>query len=175
MAKDVKVNLAVLKRVAAEIPNRVFRVWAMMYRSFIQLRYDRFSKGGGNWKPLSKATLAARRRKGTRRRKKFKAGASTSLSMRPAILRDTGVMFNALSPEFRRRPGQLQKQLPSAILVGYGGPHRHPGGKATIADIASFHQTGEGRLPKREIIVDPDRETLDDMAKVVLKEKGLDD
>jgi hypothetical protein len=34
------------------------------------------------------------------------------------------------------------------------------GGQATLADIASFHQTGAGRLPKRVIIAEPDADTL---------------
>jgi hypothetical protein len=68
-------------------------------------------------------------------------------------------MFTALSPTFTNKPGSLEQDIQYGIRVGYGGPQRHstggPGGTATIADIASFHQNGAGRLPQRQIIVPP--------------------
>lgn len=81
-----------------------------------------------------------------------------------SILRDTGILFAALDPTFTSRPGQLEKGIPFGVTVGYGGPGRHPKGRATIADIASFHQEGGPHLPKRELIVVPDGKTLDAMA-----------
>lgn len=130
----------------------VLKKWAARYRSFAQLRFDRFSKGGGNWKPLAPSTLR-RRRKGKRKNVR-----------KATILRDTGTLFAALDPTFTSRPGQLEKNIPFGITVGYGGPHRHPKGRVTIADIASFHQEGGPRLPKRELIVKPDGKTLAAMA-----------
>jgi hypothetical protein len=80
-----------------------------------------------------------------------------------SILRDTNTMFNALSPVFQGKPGQLQEGIPFGIRVGFGGASRHPKGKATIADIANFHQTGAGYLPVRMIIVAPPQNVLDAM------------
>lgn len=127
--------------------------WGVRYRSFAQERYDKYSKGGGDWAPLKESTIK-RRRHG-----RNKSGLSA------AILRDTNTMFTVLSPVFRNQPGALQQRLSDGILVGFGGPHRHPsGGTATIADIATFHNEGAGNLPQREIIVAPPSYVIDGMA-----------
>ena len=153
--------------------------WGVRYRSFAQERFDRFSKGGGDWKPLSKSTLHARRRKGfkvyrrnkagKRVRRGVRRGAKSEVGQRPAILRDTGSLFNALEPQAIGKPGALQQRIPYGIRVGFGGPAkpramRGKKSKATIAEIASYHQKGSGRLPKREIIVDPPRQVTERMA-----------
>ncbi len=147
------------------------RQWAARYRAFAQERFDRASKGGGEWERLSPATLAARRRKSggklrtkAGRRRRFRTGASSTLGNRPAILRDTGVLMAALAEHFTNKPGAIQDDIPFGVRVGYGGSEKHPSGGATIADIASFHQSGGGSLPKREIIVDPPQHVTDLMA-----------
>jgi len=125
--------------------------WGYRFRAEMQQRFAKFSKGGGKWPPLSQRTLKARR-KGK--------GSGT-----PAILRDKGLLFTALSPAFANIPGQLNKTIPFGVEVGYGGPAAHgSGGKATIADIASFHQVGAGYLPIRTVIESPSRSTISDMA-----------
>ena len=73
-------------------------------------------------------------------------------------------MFAALNPVWSRKPGALQEDISFGVRVGYGGPSKHPGGKASIADIAGFHDSGAGNLPERKIIVVPDTRTLDAMA-----------
>lgn len=135
--------------------NDALKLWAIRYRSYIQLRFDTFSRGGGNWRDLSPATKKARR------------GNKKAKSRTFAILRDTGTLFAALNPVFSGAPGALQEQIPFGIRVGYGGPQTYQKGtRATIADVASFHQNGvEPRLPKREIIVTPDEHLLDLMSK----------
>lgn len=162
MASDVKFNIEPLKRLIRTMGRMnttpIFKKWAFRYRSFVQHRFDRFSKGGGNWPSLSPLTIA-RRRKGKRKGKG-----------RVAILRDTGTLLTALTPSFQRLPGQLQQIVTDGVRVGIGGPARHPGGAATIADIASFHQTGEGHLPVREIIVKPDTATINGMVSDVVNE-----
>jgi hypothetical protein len=141
------------------------RVVAQMYRGFVQRRFDIQSRGGGEWPYLSKSTLAGRRRKkfGKLRtkkgkRRKFRKGAHSLISERPRILWDQGLLRGALAPHFPGR-GALEKRVEKGVRVGYGGPHRHGSGAATIADIAEYHQTGAGHLPVREIIVDPDNRT----------------
>ncbi len=180
---DVKVDLSSLLRLKVAVAdgmrkgsaarghvNAAFRQWAERYRGFAQERFDAFSKGGGNWKRLSNATLASRGRKGkagkryNRKRRRYRIGAKSVLAM-PAILVDTGILKGALQTKFRRKPGQLQKSIPYGVRVGYGGPGKHPGGKSTISDIAEHHQKGGGRLPKREIIVDPPKRVTDMMAR----------
>ena len=98
-------------------------------------------------------------------------------------------MFQALTPVWNRKPGALQKDITFGVRVGYGGPSKYPTkpaksprkrkpglaslvrsivrafrGPTTIADIARFHDTGAGNLPKRQIIVVPDAKTLKAMA-----------
>jgi len=134
---------------------RVFNRWGVRYLSFAQERFDKYSKGGGDWTPLKKSTID-RRRSGTKRSK------SSGLP-KTTILRDTGVLLNTL--DFRTKVrGQLREDLPNGIRVGFGGPARHgSGGIATIADIASFHDSGAGHLPKRTIIAQPDQITIKQM------------
>lgn len=144
----------------------VFKQWAARYRGFAQERFDTYSKGGGNWAPLALSTIEGRRkgkRKNTIRsslaRDTAHGGRLVSAGGSFSILRDTGLLYAALTPEFRGLPGQLQEAIKGGVTVGFGGPGRHKGStKATLAEIASYHQEGGGRLPKREIIVAPSEE-----------------
>jgi hypothetical protein len=109
------------------------------------------------------------------------AGASTrasvakrkalGLALVVSILRNTGTLFAALNPVFTRKPGALEESIPFGVRVGYGGPAKHPKGKASIADIAGFHNAGAGHLPRRQIIVPPDQRTIDGM--VADMERGM--
>lgn len=135
--------------------------WAARYRAFLQERFDKASKGGGDWKPLAESTQR-RRRKARKGHASRKSGGSAARVF--AILRDTGTLFAALTPAFASKPGQLQEDIPFGVRVGYGGPAGHPGSAATIADIAHFHQIGAGHLPVREIIIPPDDQVKAAMA-----------
>lgn len=161
----VDVNLSGLKKYSASVDaqlhhresgpiTKAFKQWGVRYRSFLQERFDKFSKGGGNWPKLKPATIA-RRRKGKFKGKRRKNAAGMLVTVQVAILRDMGILYAVLSPIFSGKPGQLEDHIPFGIRVGFGGPHRHPNAKATIADIASFHNAGLGHLPVRQIIVDP--------------------
>lgn len=134
--------------------------WAARYRSWAQERFTKFSRGGGDWPPLSPRTIAGRR--------KGKGGGLVA-----AILRNLGLLFQVLSPTFAHKPGQLEEQISMGVRVGYGGPGSYPKGRATIADIASFHQMGGAHLPQRKIIVDPPQvlvgQMADDMTRALQK------
>lgn len=150
----VDVDLRGLKRYQSAIasgsssgPIRIMtRQWAARFRGFIQQRFVKFSRGGGDWAPLKH-----------KRRRGKKAAA--------AILRDTGLMFASLDPVFQGAPGAHLKDISFGVETGYGGPGKHPNGTATIADIARFHQEGKGRLPKRKIIVPPNTRTVELMVR----------
>lgn len=163
---DVKVNLRPLikfkntvagdLRLSGNGPIRAaVRQWGARYREFAQTRFVRFSRGGGDWPQLKRSTLKARRRG---------KGRARGRGLIAAILRDTSTLFAALNTRFTRKPGQIQEDIPFGVRVGFGGSARHPTGRTTVADIAEFHQTGGGSLPKREIIVDPDQRTVNAMA-----------
>jgi hypothetical protein len=162
----VKVNLLSLAQfreaIAADLRLRAngpirqcLHQWAAVYRAAMQDRFDRYSKGGGDWPGLAESTKRRRRgpRKGHKGERSF------------TILRDTGTLFAALTPAWQGKPGAIQRDTPFGIRVGYGGPHKYVKGATppSIADIASFHQNGGGRLPKREIIVNPESATYEKM------------
>jgi hypothetical protein len=167
---------------------KAFNQWVARYRSFIKERFDIYSKGGGNWAPLSEKTKAQRRKPKPKKRKslkhvavnnrtgraKIKTGRKTGRATpkkatgkarglvsptvkgrKFTILRDTGTLFAATSPT-PGKPGAVSQEIAFGMRVGFGGSAGHPKGKATIASIAMFHQTGAGHLPVREIIVQPD-------------------
>lgn len=166
------------------------RLWAVRYRSFAQLRFDLYSKGGGDWQKLAVSTIK-KRRQGTKSNlvklrqiqaltsnPQKKDAQSNSNGGNVSILRDTGLLFAALTPVFAGAPGAIEENIQFGIRVGYGGPQRHAIGDknstVTIADIASFHQNGfMPRLPKRQIIVPPTQMLLssmaDDMTKALVK------
>jgi len=154
---DVKIDLTPLKKFGDRFQKELSgtastgpivamkKQWAMRYRSFAQLRFDKASKGDGTWPPLKPSTIAGRR-----------GGSST-------ILRDTGTLFAALNPVFLSQAGALQKNIPYGIRVGFGGPASHPSGNVSVADIASFHHFGKGVLPTRSIIVKPPQSIVNKM------------
>lgn len=151
MAKRVRLNVNGLNRFGREVRrsfgggpiDAMYKKWGARYLAFVRRRFVKFSRGGGDWAPLDPQTVK-RRRKG-----KGRGGAAT--------LRDTGTLLTALTVG---SPGNLFKRTSRGIRVGFGGPSRHPDGKATIADIARFHDAGSGDLPQRSIIVAPDAPTI---------------
>lgn len=147
-----------------------FRKWGARYRSFTRRRFRNYSRGGGDWPPLAESTLRARRagKRGTRTKggRLGKKGASnvSAGAIKISILVDKlGMLDRALEPNFSGQAGALQIGIAYGVRVGYGGHARHPTGKATIADIARFHNNGSGRNPRRQIIVEPDQRTVDGM------------
>jgi hypothetical protein len=158
LSVSVNVDLSGLQRYSEQIDDgnsklwaRIGKTWAFRMRAFLQRRFNLYSKGGGDWPPLAESTVAGRRKgrgKGNQ-----------------AILRDTSMLFAALTPNFVGAPGALEESIPFGVKIGYGGPGAYPDGRATVADVASFHQAGNERLPQRQIIVGPDSEIEERMAK----------
>jgi hypothetical protein len=159
------------------------KLWAVRYRSFAQIRFDLYSKGGGDWQQLALSTIK-KRRQGTvsnvkklrqiRQNQAPKYAGAVSTGGVYSILRDTGLLFGALDPIFQGAPGAIQDEIPFGIRVGYGGPQRYTIGNkqstATIADIAEFHQLGNlPKLPQRKIIVDPPQDLINEMAEDMTK------
>lgn len=181
-----------------------------MYAGYIQRRFDRFSKGGGDWKPLAPSTIYRRSRATVERARKeadsnLKRGtdsrgkpfgkaehdamikraharahkflskvlgvpgwAARGIRIGPAkipqglntggqiaILRDTGMMFRALTIN---APGNIMRRRGPVFEFGIGGPTTHPEGGTTLGRIASYHQNGgtiPNRPPQRKILVTP--------------------
>jgi hypothetical protein len=140
------------------LPAKIARVWDAIYRGFILNRFDKFSKGGGDWQSLSPRTIAARR-KGKR--------ATGSV----AILRDTNSLFNSLQPNLQvlnQDQGKFSG-IRWSTDVGLGGPERYPGKSVSTSDVAKFHQFGTAHIPQRKIIVPPDGQTVATMRKAAMK------
>lgn len=156
----------------------MFRQWGVRYLAFTRRRFVAYSRGGGDWKPLAPSTILARRAKGggtrsaqraklRRQRKRSRdAGRIAAITARiqavesgagVSILRDTGTLLAALSPG---APGNLFRFVSRGVVVGFENS-RHPSGKATIAQIAAWHNLGGrgGRLPRRTILAPPDAAT----------------
>jgi hypothetical protein len=136
-------------RKAGEGPNGplqgLYRLWGIRYLSWIHRLFITNSTGGGEWEDLADSTIVARRNKNKKTIK---------------ILIDTGMLLRALSIG---NPGNRFEFIRYGVRVGFGGPARHPDGKATILDIAKFHQTGGGNLPARPILHEPDKDFIDFM------------
>lgn len=137
---------------AGGVFDALFKAWGRRYLAFTRRRYTTASRSPGSpWPDLAESTKKKRRGP----RKGYKAARSF------AILKDTGTLFNALTVNM---PGNLFQRIAQGIRVGFGGPARAPGSRrATIAEIAGYHQLGSGRLPKREILVKPDQQTIQQM------------
>lgn len=161
----VKIALNGIKKILAGISpgaqpiSAMLKQWAARYRSFAQERFDKYSRGNGDWAPLALSTIKGRRKgkksKKTTTARDTKNGTLVVVPGSYSILRDTGLLFNALAPEFKNAPGQFEKEGDLSIDVGFGGPAAHGNGILTVADIAAIHQVGGKNLPARPIIVKP--------------------
>lgn len=104
------------------------------YRKFIVDRFDRFSRGGGNWKKLKPSTV---KRKGHNR-----------------ILVDTKFLRLHLLESIR-----VLKRIGKKLIVGFESTVVHPNSKLTIEELENIHDQGLGSSPKRKILIKPDDET----------------
>lgn len=149
MAASVKLRVRGLRRLQREAArssnskpiDTMLKQWGKRYLAFTKRRFQKQSGGGGVWPDLAESTKRQRRGSG-----QYK------------ILQDK--LRSLVKALTIGAPGNLFDIKRGRIRVGFGGPARHPDGFATIADIARFHQTGKGHLPKREIIVEPDAGTV---------------
>jgi hypothetical protein len=128
ISSSVNVNLKGLEQFGKAVVSQLngapgpvhdaLKLWAVRYRSFAQIRFDLYSRGGGDWQKLALSTLK-KRRKGTKsnvlklreilagkQSKQKQTGTSPTIrTAAPTILRDTGLLFAALAPVFAGAPG----------------------------------------------------------------------
>ena len=162
MAAGVTIKLDGLEHVRKRIRDssgpvdKMFKQWGRKYLGFIDQRFDKFSKGGGDWAKLDDSTVR-RRRKGGKKRggiNRIKAIASRT-GGKVAILADTGVLKGGLTVG---SAGNMFKRTDKGIRVGFGGFAIHPGSRMLIRDLAIIHDQGvrEKNIPQRQILVKPD-------------------
>ena len=129
--------------------DRVIRKWSTRYVAFTKQRYRKLSSGGGEWPRLKR-----KRKRGTLKAAK--------------ILIDTGTLFRAISPKIQATGAWIIRKIRinkgSGLRIGYGAQGKHPAGIG-LQEIASFHQTGAGKLPVRRIVVEPTKVIVSAMAK----------
>lgn len=117
--------------------NTMLKKWGIVYLAEQRRRYRQFSRGQGDWEPLSEEYAE---RKGS-----------------DIILILTSALFNAFAPG---APGNVFKRSRTGIVVGIVGEGNHPSGDFTIAALAQAHHEGIGNLPERPIIAPPTRKTV---------------
>ena len=124
--------------------------WIRIFVAFLRDRYAKFSRGLGDWPPLKAATIRRRRRRSS------------------AILRNTGLMFAQFHPELQSFQ-HFRGSRPFSATMAFGGNAFYPDSGASVTDVMSFHQRGEGNLPVRKLIVPPDEPTKALMARATKK------
>jgi hypothetical protein len=129
----------------SEFWNKFFKRASIRIRSWAQERFDKFSRGGGDWPPLSPRT-------------KRKRGDTSKAS----ILRDTNTLFRVLTPVFIKSPGAVEDIDKDGVKIGFGGPSKHPNARVlTIGQLAAIHHFGRGRVPVRKLLVEPPKNIVD--------------
>lgn len=121
---------------------KMLKRWGAIYMARIRRRYNTLSRGGsdqGKWRPLAAATIEAKRSE--------------------VILKDKGELFNATGTS---AAGADVKVKADRVSLGFA-KRRHRGG-ISFHRLAEIHQTGDG-VPKREIMVVPNRETVGKLIK----------
>lgn len=153
---DVKVNFKILNKYSAALRvdgpfrKKVYKLAAVRYRSAMQERYDKFSRGGGNWPPLK-----TKRKRGD--------------IEKASILRDTNTLFRVLTPVFSGLSGQVEKPFHDGITLGFGGSAKHSGGVITIGALARIHHAGLGNNPKRKLLDDAPKNVTDGIEKDIVR------
>lgn len=110
-----------------------FRRAGIIYTEWMLKRFDQYSRGGGNWRPISQRRF---NEKGNRR-----------------ILYDTGDLRRKLQASKSLLP--LKKRGISLGIGSWSGRHRPSG--MSIKNLAEKHQLGRGKLPSRVIVANPTR------------------
>lgn len=184
----VKLDLATLDRLrkaaadplsSPSVSDALTQIGGRM-ETFTKRRFDTYSRGGGDWKPLAESTIAARRSDrsgktigqarrdadsalGRARSDKARDAAIKRIrkyqSFKVSILTDTRQMRNGLQLGY---PGNVRKKF--AEVGGFGVRYgiqgsNHKGGM-TIGRLAAIHHNGNARLPARKIVVQPDAATV---------------
>lgn len=108
---SVELNLPGLEKFAQHVNNATgpiddaLKQWAARYRGFAQRRFDKYSKRGGDWPPLSDRTLAMRR--GSKIPGRGRRSANRGKPIKVKVAKPIGA-----------RMAKLNKQLRKAISAG---------------------------------------------------------
>lgn len=163
-----------------------FRKCVKIYLDFLLNRFRVYSGGGGDWAPLSQATILNRLRKmlkgreaaieeeegldklSRKRRLAAVKGVRTKMKNRMAkgdrlsgifpILRDTNTLYNTLVSAANDGGESAMQWIDGGARVAPTGLGAYKSG-IEVGQVAFFHQTGTERMPARKIVVPPDSTT----------------
>lgn len=136
------------------------------------MRWKDQSQGAGEWPGLKQSTIRQRKlrrmKKPKKGRKVYKGGGGKA-----AILRDLSILFTALD----LKASDAWKYLKNGVRVGFMSPRKgeqYENGvkkpsSLSISEIAAIHQFGKGHNPKRPIIVEPSKQTVQQMMNALKK------
>ena len=129
----------------------ILQEWAQLYRAEMLERFERLTRGGGEW-PYLKHVRPRNRKNGT------------TDPRQQDILWDEGFLVGSLQPEFQRAEmnGGRQQIDGSEITIGFAKAVKHRHSQLTVQDIADKHQSGDG-VPIRQILVPPSDELKETM------------
>ncbi len=121
---------------------QLVRAWIIIYLADMTRRFQKNSRGGGDW-PKIKASTAEQK--------------GNSL-----ILIEMGKLKKALQ---MGAPGSLVKFLSNTIGAEVGFSNASHSKGISYNKLARIHQNGEGKNPKREILVPPSPQAVQQMVK----------
>lgn len=116
---------------------------AYRYLKYLRNRYIALSSRGSTWPPLKQVTIYSKTQRGIADKPEWR-------------LREYDILLNAMDI----------KVIAKRTYVGFVRNRRHPRG-ATIFELVRKHSTGEGKLPVREVLGLPSRQTAKRMAQDV--------
>ena len=120
------------------------------YEAYIRRRFDRLSRGGGEWPPLAPSTL---RRKLASGRTTISNGRRVNNRARTAgagrILVETGALRQSLEIS---GANHVRQSIPNGVRTGSKDPK------------IAFHQWGTARIPARPVYVPPTPQVARQMA-----------
>lgn len=186
MAEDVELYLVdlntALERIKSpECKKRILLLWGKAMRAYLDRRFVKYSRGGGDWAPL-KAATERRRRKPAKVHQTDEQAAIQAHFRKAAILVDTGMLRASLNPQVESSAGGYQKITlgdPSILEVGIGGPALHTAKSKkrkasskpiTVAELAVIHHFGTRTIPARPIVVPPDEATQQRLEEIATQE-----
>ena len=140
--EDTKViiNLRSLKRFERNISSgthvkNALEEWGKIYNEFMVRRYEKFAAGGGNWRRLKTETVKRKKQN------KYK------------VLIEFGDLLRKLKAQ-----AAIRKTASLSVSAGVTRGAMHRSG-LNVADLVTIHQLGRGRVPARQIVVQPDAAT----------------
>lgn len=146
----IKLPVAGLKYIRSQLRRpqgplqKALRSWSTAYSAFIVNRFNTFSRGGGNWRPLAEGTIRSKRSS--------------------AILVDRGQLKTGL----RTIVGinRIETMSSTRVVMTFVKGKRHRSG-LDLAKLATIHHMGLGAVPKRPILATPDAATKTRMSAAI--------